>query len=264
MTKDLKIVLLGSGNIAFHLAKMLKISNINIHQIYNINSISGTELASKYNTNFTNNINEICSNADIYIIAVKDSFISNIIDKLNIDNGIVVHTSGTTDINIFNNKFINFGILYPLQTFSKDVELNYSDIPFLIEANNDESLGFIENIANKISSNVSVANSEQRKLLHVAAVFACNFTNYLYSVADNLLDKQNLSFNLLKPLIKETTRKALNSKPETNQTGPAKRKDLKIINEHLKVLEPNKELQKLYGLISEMIIENKIDKYTLD
>jgi len=256
MTNNYKIVLLGSGNVAFHIAEMLKNSDINIYQIYNINEDSGKKLAEKYNSIFTNNINKIDTNADLYIIAVKDNFIKNIIDKLNINNGIVVHTSGTTDINVFANKFDNFGILYPLQTFTKNIELNYKEIPFLIEANNSKTLDFINNIASSISNNIIHTSSEQRVSIHIAAVFACNFTNYFYSIANDMLEKQNLSFNLLKPLINETTRKAINTKPKKNQTGPAKRKDIAIINKHLEILAKNKEIQKLYGLISEMIINS--------
>ncbi len=256
MTNKYNIVLLGSGNVAFHLAEMLKLSDINISQIYNINEKSGKELAQKYNTNFTNNISNINKDADLYIIAVKDIFIENIIDKLTINKGVIVHTSGTTDINVFAGKFENYGILYPLQTFTKEIKLNYNEIPFLIEANSSKTIDFINNIACLISNNVTNTNSEQRKLIHIAAVFACNFTNYFYSIADDLLDKQNLNFDLLKPLIKETTRKAIESKPKENQTGPAKRKDLNTINKHLETLENNKEIQKLYGIISEMIIKS--------
>jgi predicted short-subunit dehydrogenase-like oxidoreductase (DUF2520 family) len=144
--------------------------------------------------------------------------------------------------------------LYPLQTFTKNTKLNYSEIPFLIEANNSRTLNFIKNIASLISENVVETNSEQRKNIHIAAVFACNFTNYLYTIADNLLENQNLSFDLLKPLIKETTRKAIEFKPEQNQTGPAKRKDLNVINKHLKALNQTPDIQKLYKIISDMII----------
>ena len=259
MTNKYKIVLLGSGNVAYHLAEMLKRSDINIYQVYNINKKSGEKLAKKHNSSFTNNINEIVTDADLYIIAIKDNFIKNIIDKLRINKGIVIHTSGTTDINVFSNKFENFGILYPLQTFTKEIELNYNEIPFLIEANNSKTLEFIDSIASSISKNVINTSSEQRKSIHISAVFACNFTNYFYSIADDLLEKQNLSFDLLKPLIKETTRKAIESKPKENQTGPAKRKDLNVINKHLKALEENKEIQKLYGTISEMIINSNSD-----
>ncbi len=255
MTNKYKIVLLGSGNVAYHLAEMLKRSDINIYQIYNINQESGKKLAQKYNTNFVNNIHEIEKDADLYIISVKDNFIKNIVDILNINKGIVVHTSGTTNINIFANKFNSFGILYPLQTFTKEIELNYNEIPFLIEANNSKTLEFINSIVSLISKNITNTNSEQRKSIHIAAVFACNFTNYFYSIANDILEKQNLSFDLLKPLIKETTKKAIEFKPKENQTGPAKRKDLNIINKHLKALEDNKEIQKIYGTISNMIID---------
>ena len=260
MTSKYKIVLIGSGNVAFHIAEMLKSIDINIYQVYNINNESGKKLAKKYNSKFTNNIIEIEPNADLYIIAIKDNFISELIDKLNINKGIIVHTSGTTDISVFANKFDNFGILYPLQTFTKNIKLNYKEIPFLIEANNDKTLSFINNIARSISESVIEANSEQRKTIHIAAVFACNFTNYLYSIADDLLEKQNLNFELLKPLIKETTRKAIESKPKKNQTGPAKRKDIVVINRHLETLKGNNEIQKLYGMISDMIINSNSDK----
>ena len=257
MTNNYNIVLLGSGNVANHLAEMFIINDINISQIFNINKRSGITLAKKYNLDFTNEFKEIRKDADLYIIAVKDNYISDVIKNLNINNGTVVHTSGTTDINVFNNKFKNYGILYPLQTFTKDTKLDYNELPFFIESNNVVSLETISYIANKISKSVTKVNSKQRKILHIAAIFACNFTNYLYTISDELLSNNNLDFNLLKPLIKETTRKALIEKPANNQTGPAKRKDLKVINEHLSVLENNKEMKQIYGLISEFIINKE-------
>jgi len=251
----MKIVLLGSGNVANHLGNLLYNSGQNIIEVYNKFDESGIVLSKKLNAKFINNISEINKNADLYIISVVDDFIEELVSELELENGIVVHTSGTKNMNILN-KFENYGVFYPLQTFSRNTELDYSNIPFLLEANNKENLNLLKKFTKNFSENIFEINSEKRKIVHVSAVFACNFTNYMFSVSEAILAKNDISFDILKPLIQETINKAIKNSPKQSQTGPAKRKDLKLINEHLKLLEKDKDYQKIYGLISEAIIKD--------
>lgn len=251
----MKIVLLGSGNVANHLGNLLYNSGQNIIEVYNKFDESGNSLAKKLNADFINNISEINKNADLYIISVVDDFLDELVSKLDLKNGIVVHTSGTKSIDCLN-KFTNYGVLYPLQTFSKDKALNYSDIPFLIEANTDNNFNFLKDFCKIFSHKIFEIDSEKRRIVHVSAVFACNFTNYMFAISEDILKQNNISFDILKPLITETVNKALENGAAKSQTGPAKRKDLNLINEHLKLLETNKDYQEIYRLLSENIIKD--------
>ena len=251
----MKIVLLGSGNVANHLGNLLYKNGNNIIQVYNKHNESGTTLANKLNTKFIDNISNINKNADLYIISVIDDYLEKLVSELAVNSGIVVHTSGTKSIKCLK-KYENYGVLYPLQTFSKDTTLNYNEIPFLIEANTNQNLITLKEFATTFSDNIFETDSEKRKVVHTAAVFACNFTNYMFSISENILNKNNISFDILKPLIKETVNKALTNNPSVSQTGPAKRKDINVINEHLKLLENDKNYQKIYGLVSENIIKD--------
>jgi len=255
MTKNFKIVLLGSGNVGFHLSQLFINKGFAIHEIYNCRAKSGIELSKNANSKFIDDISKIDKNADLYIIALTDSQIEEVSAKLKINSGVVVHTSGSTNISVLSKYFDNCGVFYPLQTFSKYVELNYSEIPFFIEGNNIFSLKFLKKFSSEISNKVIEINSEQRKLLHISAVFASNFTNFLYTIAEDLLQKANLNFDVLEPLIKETTRKALLNNPQNSQTGPAIRQDFKTVNEHLEVLKNDKNLLFIYDLLSKMIID---------
>ena len=251
----MNIVLLGSGNIATHLGNILYRNNFNVFEIYNKHDKSGSILAEKLNAKFINNLSEINKNADLYIISVIDDYIEELVSELEINNGIVVHTSGTKGIELLN-KFDNYGVFYPLQTFSKNTELNYDNIPFLLEANTKENVDKLKDFTSTFSNNIFDINTEKRRVIHTSAVFACNFTNYMFSVAEDILNKNNISFDILKPLIMETVDKAIANSPAKSQTGPAKRKDLNVINEHLKLLEFDKDYQKIYGLLSENIIKD--------
>jgi len=149
----------------------------------------------------------------------------------------------------------NCGVFYPLQTFSKNQKINFKDVPICIEANNKKTLNILSNLAKSVSNNIYFTNSEQRKSLHLAAVFACNFTNHLYSISENILKKENIDFEILKPLIIETANKIKNHSPLEMQTGPAIRNDKEIIKEHLKLLKRNKTEQNIYKLLTENIIK---------
>jgi predicted short-subunit dehydrogenase-like oxidoreductase (DUF2520 family) len=256
MTKEISIVLLGSGNVAWHLGNFFK-KHAFISCIFNVNINSARLLANNLNCkNYTSNYSEIPSNADLYIISVKDDKIKNIIDNLLVSNhnAVIVHTSGSTNINVLN-KFKNYGIIYPLQTFSKEKTLNYNEIPFFIEGNSDYSKYFLYDFLRQYTHKIHFADSKQREKLHISAVFACNFTNYLYHIAHSILEENNLDFKIILPLIHETVNKLHRLSPLEAQTGPAFRKDNNIINKHLEQLNNHPKYKKLYKLLSETISE---------
>ena len=182
----------------------------------------------------------------------KDDKIAEVIS--NFQNINIAHTSGSIGLEIFKSNFTNCGVFYPLQTFNKEVDITFSEIPLCIEANNPEFEKELLKIGESLSNSVVKMNSEQRKQLHIAAVFACNFSNHMFSIADDILQKSNVDFNLLHPLIRQTIKKIEKHSPKSVQTGPAKRNDKKIIESHLQSLEKNQ--QELYKLITNSIIKN--------
>jgi len=248
------IVLIGSGNMATNLGLELVNHGYIINQVWSKNLNNAEILAKKLNSKSTDRLSCI-SKADLYIVAVKDDALKSILEQLNLTN--IIHTSASTGLDIFNSKLKNYGVFYPLQTFNKKINLNFSNIPIFIEADNDAFCKILIKLANKLSNTVIKMNSEQRKTLHIAAVFACNFTNHMLSIADNILSTSNIDFKLLHPLINQSIKKISNNKPTNVQTGPAKRKDKKIIESHIQNI-PDKKIKKLYQLISTSIIENNV------
>ena len=248
-----KIILIGSGNVATHLGRKIQDSNYDIIQVISKKKDSAKKLADDINASFSNKISNIMP-ADLIILAIKDEEIERIIPQLP-DNPIV-HTSGSIPIKVFEEKFTNYGVIYPVQTFNKNIKIKY-DIPFCIEANNKNFEKELIKIIQKISSNICIMNSADRKILHIAAVFACNFSNHMYTIANNLLDKQGIPFSMLLPLIQQTGNKLKYNTPNNLQTGPAKRQDIKIIKTHMELLKDNEKLKEIYNLISNHIIENE-------
>jgi len=245
------IILVGSGNVATHLGIALQNCNYKIVQVHSRSIENAKKLAQKLNTNFTNDLTQL-KTADLIIVSVSDDVISTVLSKLK--NTAIVHTSGSIGIDVFEPNFSDFGVFYPLQTFNKDIELTISEIPFCIEGNSKAFENELIALAKKLSSNVIKMNSTQRKQLHIAAVFACNFSNHMYSIADNLLTEKDIDFRILLPLIKQTIAKLNTNKPKVVQTGPAKRKDIKIIQEHINLIQ-QEDIKELYQKISNSIIK---------
>lgn len=253
MIKSVSII--GAGNVATHLANALYNKGININQVYSKTLANAKELANKVRAGYTTDLNGLKPNSDLYIIAVLDDVIEQIADKLEIENKILVHTSGSVDVEVLKKASKNYGSFYPLQTFTKNTEVNFENIPMCIEGSNKKTENELTALALLLSSNVNKISSEQRKKLHLAAVFACNFSNYMQVIAQDLCEENNVSFDLLKPLIKETFEKGLNINPIENQTGPARRGDKKTMDKHLKLLETNDNIKEIYTLISNQIIK---------
>lgn len=251
----IKVVLLGAGNVAFHLTKMLlKSTGVKLVQVYNRNIDKIAYLTNE--TAITTEISEL-KEANLYIICVSDNAISKLSEQLNFKNKLVVHTSGATDLEVLKCN-ANKGVLYPLQSFSKEKKVNFSEVPFCLEAKNSEDLELLQKITTAFGSPSYKINSEQRKTLHVAAVFVNNFVNHLYQIGSEICSAQHIPFEILAPLIKETALKIDNLTPFEAQTGPAKRKDTKTIETHLSLLTNNQ--QKIYTLLTQSIINTYGEK----
>lgn len=252
------VVLLGSGNVATHLAKAIKSAGHQIVQVYSRSINNAQILAKQVNARHTNDLRNI-ADADIFIISVSDDAIPQIVSQLNLQNKLTLHTSGSTDIAILNPVSKSIGVLYPLQSFSKQRTIDFKTIPIAVEGNSDKTTSEIEKFAFGLSRNVFRLNFAKRLALHVAAVFACNFTNHLYTLAEKILSKESLDFELLKPLIKETADRIKQYHPEDVQTGPAVRKDILTLSKHKEYLNDNAELNNLYTLLSQSIINLHYD-----
>ncbi len=253
-TTKYNIVLIGAGNVATQLGLALKEAKHTIVQVYSKRKSSADSLAKLLNCESTNSSEKIIKTADIYIIAVNDDAITDVVKQLQLSNQTVVHTSGSVEMNILKPSSKNYGVFYPLQTFSKNKKAKFKTIPICLEANNTNTLKALQSLGKSISNNVQIINSEQRKFIHLAAVFACNFTNHFYSIASDILESKKLSLDILKPLIEETANKIKTNSPSTIQTGPAIRGDTKTMDNHLKLLS-NTEYKKLYKLMSMSIIQ---------
>ncbi|WP_092544446.1 Rossmann-like and DUF2520 domain-containing protein [Zunongwangia mangrovi] len=247
----MKVVLLGAGNLAYHLFRVFKASTaVEIVQVFNHRQEKLTDFADKVAT--TTLIAEI-KEADFYLISVKDDAIAEVSSKLKPKNGIVLHTSGAIDINVLAEHH-NFGVFYPLQSFSREKKVGFQQIPICIEANSEENLEKIKQLALQISASVYKISSEQRRISHVAAVFANNFSNFMFATASEICEKHQIPFDILKPLIAETFQKIEKVSPKKAQTGPARRNDKETMAAHLQYLEEDQ--QKLYKTISEAILKS--------
>jgi len=247
------ISLIGSGNVASALALKLFKKKYTIRQVYSPTSKNAKKLAEQVNAGAINNINNLLP-ADLYIMALKDDAIEIVSKAIKNKMVPIVHTSGTVNSEVFfKNKFKTYGCLYPLQTFSKKNNNKMKSYPILLEASNINFYKNLEKVAKSISKNILPANSNERLNIHLAAVFACNFTNYLYSVSEEILKNSNNSLSLLNPLIEQTSENSKNKNVFTLQTGPAIRGDNKTIEKHLNLLKGNKEFYNLYQLLTKSI-----------
>jgi len=248
------ISFIGSGNVATHLAFALKNIGYEIREIYSRTFKNATELASKVNATAIHTINEMDTSADLYIISIPDGAIEHIIEEFPGVNGIVVHTSGITPMKVLD-KMHHYGVFYPLQTFSKQRDVNLSNVPFCIEASSGDIFVQLKSVAQKLSGSVYKINSEQRKYLHLTAVLVNNYTNYLYQMAFDILNKKNIDEQLLIPLIEETISKIKSLHPSVAQTGPARRNDLKTIEKHTLLLDEYPDYKELYKIFARQLIK---------
>ncbi|PWA04777.1 Rossmann-like and DUF2520 domain-containing protein [Flavobacterium psychrotolerans] len=249
----IRVSIIGSGNVAQHLiAAFLKAQNvgteIELVQVYSrqIESVSHLLDLDKITNNF-----DALKEVDLYIILVSDDAIATVSSQLPFKNRLVAHTSGSIAIDVLNSDNRK-GVFYPLQTFSKNKPIDFSSIPICLESQNATDFQLLEKVAKTISNQLFAINSEQRKALHVAAVFVNNFVNHLYQIGQEICQENQVPFEILKPLIKETAEKVMTLSPKEAQTGPAKRQDLETINAHLEFISDENH-KKIYEILTQSI-----------
>ena len=250
MLKPLNIGIIGVGNVGSHLCRAFSAAG---HKITVFTRRGALHLLDDVsNLSWTERLDNLKYGYDFLFITVNDDSISEIAGKLKSADGIIMHTSGSIDIKVLSS-LANYGVFYPLQSFKTDLIFDYKEIPFFIEANNIKNLKKISNLAKSISSRIIEMSSEKRKQLHLSAVIVNNFTNHLYTLSRDYLNDNDLNFRYLLPIIQETASRMVNHEPSKIQTGPAKRNDISILEEHNKMLNKHKDLQAVYKLMSESI-----------
>jgi predicted short-subunit dehydrogenase-like oxidoreductase (DUF2520 family) len=251
----MRITLIGSGNVATHLGAAFKNAGHKIVQVYSRNPQNAALLAFHIGAEAIDNLDNIDTYTDIFIISVVDDAIAGMAQQLASYDKLIVHTSGATSLYNLTAFTDKAGVFYPLQTFSKTKEVDFRSVPLCLEGTDETITKTLKQLAQTISNKVYMVDSSQRRTLHLAAVFACNFPNYLYRVAQELLAEKDMDFDLLRPLILETAEKVQQQFPADVQTGPAIRGDQKTIGNHLQMLKNEPELEQLYHLLSQGIIK---------
>ena len=267
------IVFLGSGNLATHLSLALKAAGEDIIQIFSRTQEHAQALADKLHCASCTSISDIRTDADVYIFSVKDDALPSLISQLsehlsqhpspNNQHPIFLHTAGSVPISVFPDNFqfsisnfqLSYGVLYPMQTFSKDRTVNFREIPCFIEACDSKTLEIINSLASKVSEHVVEVSSDKRKKLHLAAVFACNMVNHCYRLAEKVLEEEDLDFSLYQPLIQETANKLKELSPRKAQTGPMVRYDRTIMDAQIALI-PDERTRQIYRLMADSIHED--------
>jgi len=254
MQKSIKrVAIAGSGNIAWHLVKGLKSQNYEVTGIWSRDYSNAVTLAQSCGSIACKEVSGLCDSTDLIIIAVADIAIKEVALRIEKFEGIVVHTAGSVSIDVLKDTFKNCGVFYPLQTFSKGTPVDLSEVSFFLESSSDEVYNALKQVALTLSSKIYEADSQQRMLLHVSAVFAGNYSNLMYALGNEILKNTSLPKEVLHTLILETARKAVASDPLIMQTGPARRKDTITIEKHIETLASFPEYAELYRLLANLI-----------
>ncbi len=253
----MKIVIIGSGNLATQLSLAFKAVGKDVVQVYSRTEEHAKELADKIGCNFTTHVEDIRQDADVYIFSVKDDALSGLVASICQErpNGLFLHTAGSMPMDIFKGHALRYGVLYPMQTFSKNREVDFREIPCFVEGSSEEALADIRLMAASISDYVVDCDSEKRKKMHLAAVLACNLTNHCYRLAERLLESEQIDFQLFLPLIEETARKVKDMSPKAAQTGPMVRYDQNVMQMQMGMLS-DERTREIYRLMAESIHED--------
>lgn len=254
------ISIIGAGCVGSFLANKLYNHGYIINQIISKQKEYAPQLAAKVNAEVIDeNFEGFKTNSDLYIVSVKDDVLMEIRKKFPLMDKIIVHTSGSVPMDVFKKSTPNYGVLYPLQTIIKERNIDISNIPFFVTASNKATVDVLMQFARSFTNFVEEITDEKRLILHLAAVFASNFVNYQLKIAKEILEKENLPYDVLKPLVQETINKAFDIDPHKAQTGPAKRGDCNIVDKH-KALLKNPDQLAIYTLLSEIIKKEYLEK----
>jgi NADP oxidoreductase coenzyme F420-dependent./Domain of unknown function (DUF2520). len=259
--KSSRITLFGAGNLAINLAKALTSKGYKIIQVFSRTKESAEWLANKLDAVAITNPADFDHSTEVVIFALNDNALEPILQQIEFSGQLALHTSGSMPLDIFKGKAEHYGVLYPLQTFSKSRSIKFHEIPIFIEAGTSKDLANLKMLAESISARVHIADSLQRRQLHLSAIFANNFVNHFYTLAGEMIKKSGFSFDILKPIILETALKAIETdNPATVQTGPAVRMNKEIIEKHIEMLAYKPDLQNLYTFATNSISELHYNK----
>ncbi|MDP4290055.1 MAG: DUF2520 domain-containing protein [Bacteroidota bacterium] len=253
-SRIITIALVGAGSVATHLGLALKNAGYKVEYVLNRGAERGTVLAEKLEARYVTGFDQLVK-PDLMIIAVSDDAIPVMARQLGLCTFPVVHTSGTIAKEVLSVTGPDYGVFYPLQSFSPDKEVDFLKVPICIDASNTALIQRLEDVARSLSQTVCLIDDSKRKILHLAAVFACNFSNYLYGIAHDLLAENDIPFELLLPLIQETAMKVQVRSAFDAQTGPAKRGDVSTIRQHLDMIQNDPKLLKIYKTFTDNILK---------
>jgi predicted short-subunit dehydrogenase-like oxidoreductase (DUF2520 family) len=252
----MQIVIIGTGNTASVLGRKLKAAGHRIVQVFGRDSSAASKLAYELGTESTNYWNVVNRDADLYILAVSDIAVTEILDELQLAGKTIVHTAASVSKNVLKNASEHYGVFYPLQTLKKETSY-LPDIPIVIDASDQSTMRELETLAQSISDRVVEAGDEQRMKLHLAAVIVNNFVNHLYALAESYCINEGIDFDLLIPLIKETAERVQYITPLQSQTGPALRNDIETIQRHIQLLEKYPALKRIYETFTGSIFQTR-------
>lgn len=247
-----RIVFIGAGNVATHMAIAAKNAGHEVSQVWSRTAENAAALARKVNAEPVFFIPDLCADADLYLFSVKDDVLPGLAEQMPETTGAWAHTAGSVPFSVLTSYHRNCGVVYPLQTFTRERDINFRAVPLFVEANDRATETMLLDFAKTLSGNVALLDGEKRRLSHLAAVFACNFTNHMYTLAAEIAEQAGIPFSALWPLIGETADKARAMAPLRAQTGPAVRNDREVMQKHLTML-PDPLKRKIYVLLSESI-----------
>lgn len=251
----MRVVWIGAGNLATRLGLALKRAGHETLQVFSRTEASAVALAEQLDCPFTCRTEEVLPGADVYLFAVKDSVLEELAGHIapKVGDALCLHTAGSMPMDVFRGRAARYGVLYPMQTFSKHTSVDFREIPVFLEASDASAYGMAEELARSVSGNVRAMSSADRRYLHLAAVFACNFVNHCYALSEEVLQKIDAPFEVMRPLIDETARKVRQTPPREAQTGPAVRYDRNVMDRQLALLEDEPDMQAIYEAMSRSI-----------
>ena len=252
----MKVLIIGAGNVATVLGRLIKAGGHDIVQVVSRSMHNAGLLATELECSAATSFAEMKKDADLYIAAMSDAALNEIKENFNLGGKVIIHTAGSVSKEVLKEVSVNYGVIYPLQSLSKESESGSLKIPLLIDGNNDYTLQMVQELAAAISPIVTIMPDDYRLKLHVAAVVTNNFTNHLYSLAYEFCKKERIDFAMLQPLIEETALRLQKHPPTEMQTGPAKRKDIITLDKHLKVLNNYPQLKNIYLKMSDSIMND--------
>ena len=252
-----KIVILGAGRLATNFSRALRKKGYEIPEVYNRTETRGKNLARELSARYIPEPELLTKDADLYLLMVSDDAITEVLTHLKLNNRLVVHTSGSVGINVLARSSTRYGVIYPPQTFTIQRMVNFRSVPLCIEASSAQTGNLLSTFAASLSDRVYRIDSGQRKILHMAAIYANNFTNFMYVISQELLQENGMDFGMMGPIIRQTAARASSGNPEELQTGPAVRGDMHTIREHLSLLSGHPDYKEIYELITKSIIQRE-------